>query len=134
MTRRRTSQNLISKHHFANFQLFICFFSKAPLLVNLCTALATGLISNWTPRPAARPNTASTIRIGSSGHKKPVGGGGQKGGGGGGGGAKKDESVKINIEPKGMEEIKKAIAVSSDQFTYMHKRSKNALKPAVIPI
>ncbi|XP_075249447.1 cilia- and flagella-associated protein 46-like isoform X3 [Convolutriloba macropyga] len=87
------------------------FDNKAPLLVNLCTALATGLISNWTPRPAARPNTASTIRIGSSGHKKPVGGGGQKGGGGGGGGAKKDESVKINIEPKGMEEIKKAIAI-----------------------
>ena len=77
------------------------------MLVNLCTALATGLISNWMPKPVARPNTASTIRLGSGGLKKAAGG--QKGGGGAN--PKKDESVKLNIEPKGMEEIKKAIAV-----------------------
>ncbi|XP_063723597.1 cilia- and flagella-associated protein 46-like isoform X4 [Symsagittifera roscoffensis] len=83
------------------------FDNKAPMLVNLCTALATGLISNWMPKPVARPNTASTIRLGSGGLKKAAGG--QKGGGGAN--PKKDESVKLNIEPKGMEEIKKAIAI-----------------------
>ena len=70
-----------------------------------------GLIAPWMPRPAARPNTASTVRGGSSGQKNRA-----KGGNAGG---KKEEGVKIVIEAKGMDEIRKAITVG-DNISWYH--------------
>ena len=56
------------------------------------------------PRPTARPNTASTVRGGSSGQKARAKGAAAAG--------KKEDGVKIVVEAKAMEEIKKAIAVN----------------------